>query len=63
MGKYWSKYTKVYKEKVVKSFIKSYDENLRYDYKGSIPQSVYMASGFERHYDRYSSDDLIEEIV
>ena len=32
MAKYWGKYTEVYKEKVVKSFINFYDENLKYDY-------------------------------
>ena len=54
-----NEYKSKYKEKVVKTFIKSYDENLSYTPEGNIPSQIYRSAGFETSYDRYFSDDLI----
>lgn len=54
-----NEYKSAYKEKVVRTFIKSYDENLSYTPEAKIPQHIYRSAGFETIYDRYYSDDLI----
>lgn len=54
-----NEYKSKYKEKVVKTFIKSYDDNLSYTPEGKIPSQIYRSAGFETNYDRYHSDDLI----
>lgn len=51
-------YRRIYKEKVVKTFIQAYDENLQFYYEKGIPSAVYREGHFE-HYDRYESEDLI----
>lgn len=51
-------YQKTYKEKVVKKFIKAYDENLEFWYERGIPRTTYQEGEFE-HFDRYHSEDLI----
>jgi len=52
-------YTNIYKEKVVKNFIKEYDENLNFAPKGGIPEMIYRSAGFESIYDIYHTEDLI----
>lgn len=52
-------YKSVYKEKVVKTFVEAYDENLAYLPTGRVSEYLYMSAGFERYCDRYSSEDLI----
>ena len=59
IGSPQKKYTELYKEKVVKTFIKSYDENLEYNPYGMIPKSIYLSAGFNEAFDRYHSEDLI----
>lgn len=51
-------YQKTYKEKVVKTFIKAYDENLEFWYQQGIPRTTYQEGGFER-FDCYHSEDLM----
>ncbi len=51
-------YRKLYKEKVVQTFIKEYDENLEFCYQKGIPCETYQEGGFE-HFDSYLSEDLI----
>ena len=53
-----TKYTKTYKEEVVKKFIKAYDENLEFLYEKGIPKATYREGAFE-NFDRYHSEDLI----
>ena len=52
-------YKMEYKEKVVKTFIKEYDENLEYAPESGISSSTYRMAGFENRFDRYHSEDLI----
>lgn len=54
-----TKYKKVYKNKVIKEFIKNYSEDLHYYPEQGMNASVYNQSGFEASYDRYVSDDFI----
>lgn len=53
-------YKKIYKEKVIKTFVNSYSDKLNYYPKGGVSQSVYNRAKFDRWYDRYYSEDLIE---
>lgn len=53
-----NQYKKTYKEKVVKKFIKAYDENLEFWYEKGIPKATYVEGAFE-NFDRYHSEDLI----
>lgn len=54
-----SNYRKNYKEKVVKQFIKAYDESLEFSYEEGIPETTYVEGAFE-HFDCYHSEDLIK---
>lgn len=53
------RYNLIYKQKVIKTFIEFYDEDLKYNPSARMPQSIYKNAGFEDNYDRYYSDDLI----
>ena len=59
VSKIKSKYTKIFKEKVITTFVKSYDENLQFDATRGINSATYVDAEFERHFDRYSCEDLI----
>lgn len=52
-------YTKIYKEKVIGKFIKGYSEKLEYYPNRGISSIIYNQAEFERHYDRYHSEDVI----
>ena len=52
-------YTKIYKEKVTGKFIKAYSEKLEYYPNRGISSIIYNQAEFERHYDRYHSEDVI----
>lgn len=56
------KYRQVYKEKVIKKFIKSYNENLEFNYMIGIMRAVYDEAEFEK-YNTYSSEDLIRGVI
>lgn len=56
-------YREFYKEKVVKTFIKSYSDDLSYYPENGISSYDYRNSGFESFYDRYHSEDLIKGTV
>ena len=56
-------YTKMYKEKVIKNFIQQYDDNLTYVQEEKIPENIYKNSGFEKTYDRYFSEDVINGTI
>ncbi len=60
--KFNSKYTLVFKNTVIRTFIKTYDENLSYMPQGKIDSYSYNNAEFER-YDLYSSDDYIEGVI
>lgn len=60
MYKNLKEYTKVYKQKVIKEFIKGYSNDLEYYPERGISSIEYREAGFERNYDRYTSDDYIE---
>ena len=53
-------YKKIYKEKVIKTFVKAYSDSLNYFPQSGILQSVYNRAKFDGRYDRYRSEDLIE---
>ena len=53
-------YKKYFKENIVKTFVKEYSEALDYEPYDGMPSSVYNEGEFERHYDNYYSEDLIE---
>lgn len=53
-----SSYRTVYKESVVKTFIKNYDEHLEYEPLKGIDTNIYKQGQFEG-YDEYYSEDLI----
>ena len=53
-------YKSQYKEKIIKKFVKEYSENLEYYPKKGILPIEYNAAGFEKYYNCYHSEDLIE---
>ena len=54
-----SKFTPLFKEKVVKPFIKNIDENLEYFPNQGMSSTIYKQGEFES-YDNYRSEDLIQ---
>ena len=63
LSTYNSNYTSIYKDKIIKSFIKAYDNNLVYLKDRGISSSIYAKAGFESNYDKFISDDLIEGTI
>lgn len=53
------KYVPIFKEKVIKPFIKNIDENLEYNPNGGISAGLYRMGEFEG-YDNYYTEDLIK---
>lgn len=53
-----NEYTKYFKEKVIKTFVKEYSEALEYRSEQGISPNIYKEGEFER-YDSYSTEDLI----
>lgn len=51
-------YTKTYKNKIIKTIINSFDENLEYMPQSGISSDVYKEADFES-YDKYESDDFV----
>lgn len=49
-----------YKQKIIKTFIKAYDENLDYDPNLGISPSEYIKGQFDDGFDRFCSEDLIK---
>lgn len=49
-----------YKQKVIRTFVKAYDEKLNYFPERGISSSEYKEGKFDRMFDRYYSEDLIE---
>lgn len=49
-----------YKQKIIKTFIKAYDENLNYDPNLGISLSEYLNGQFDNRFDRFYSEDLIK---
>ncbi len=56
-------YKKIYKEKVIKTFVKAYSDKLNYYPNGGVSQAVYNRAKFDGHYDRYRTEDLIEGTI
>ncbi len=52
------KYKTMFKEDIIKKFVKSYSENLEFYPTRGIPKATYNLARFE-YYDRYYSEDLI----
>ena len=52
------KYKTMFKEDIIKKFVKSYSENLEFYPTRGIPKATYNLAKFE-YYDRYRSEDLI----
>ena len=63
VSRFNSNYNLVYKEKIIKAFINAYNENLVYMPNKGIPSLTYRDAGFEKSFDIYHSDDLIEGII
>lgn len=62
ISRFSTKYTTIFKDKVIKTFIKEYDENLVYMPNGGIHHSIYDDAEFE-NYDVFYSEDYIEGIL
>lgn len=52
-------YVKLFKEKVIRTFVKEYSDTLEYRPNSGIPSIMYNEGEFERRYDRYHTEDLI----
>lgn len=57
------KYKTIYKEKVIKKFVTAYSDKLNYYPNRGIASRIYNQGEFEKFYDRYHSEDLIEGII
>ena len=57
-----AKYRTMFKEDIIKKFVKSYSENLEFYPTRGIPKATYNLAKFE-YYDRYRSEDLITGIL
>ena len=57
-----AKYRTMFKEDIIKKFVKSYSENLEFYPTRGIPKAIYNLAKFE-YYDRYRSEDLITGIL
>ena len=55
-------YAQMFKGKVIKKFVKEYNENLEYKPLSGMPQIIYRQGRFEP-YQNYYSEDLIEGIL
>ncbi len=53
-----SGYTKVYKDQVITSILKNYDNELQYMPNNGIQRNIYKTAKFE-YFDRYTTEDLI----
>lgn len=51
-----------YKENIIGSFVKSYDEKLNYDPNNGIGSAIYRKAGFEG-FDTFHTEDLISGII
>ena len=59
----FSKYKLQYKEKVIKNFVKDYSDTLEYYPQQGVSPIQYKKAGFDRYYDRYHTEDLIEGTI
>lgn len=59
----YSKYKTIYKEKVIKEFVKAYSDKLEYYPDRGISSRRYNQGEFEKFYDRYHSEDLVEGTI
>ena len=55
-----SNYRGTFKNEVIGALVKEVEENLGYYPEQGIAPQTYINGGFEQHFDRYSSEDLIE---
>ena len=62
-SKKFGEYKLIYKEKIIKSFIKGYSEKLDYYPQQGISSRIYNMADFDGYYDRYHSEDLIEGTI
>ena len=56
------KYTKIFKSKVIETFVKNLDSNLNYYYDRGIAAAIYRKAEFEK-FNIYSSECLIEGLL
>ena len=57
-----SRYNAMFKEKVIKTFVREYSDQLEYKQNGGVTPSVYVQGEFES-FDRYSAEDGIRGIL
>ena len=57
-----SQYNAMFKEKVIKTFVREYSDQLEYKQNGGVTPSVYVQGEFES-FDRYSAEDGIRGIL
>ena len=60
LNKITKNYKLAFKKKVINEIVEKSNPNLSYDYYGIISPSEYSQSGFDNHWDRYNSEDLIK---
>ena len=56
-------YTSYYKRTIIKKFIESYSETLKYFPEQGIERGLYNEANFDGYYDRYHSDDLVRGTI
>lgn len=53
-------YKDLYKEKIINTFVKAYSDKLNYYPQSGVTSSMYNKARFDRGYDKFHSEDLIE---
>lgn len=56
-------YRLIFKDKVIRQFVKAYSDKLEYYPNEGIPFRIYNKAGFDGHYDRFRSEDLIKGTI